>query len=148
MSSTATPKQAVRRSTRIRAQIPIRITSTAADFEFSEYCHTLVVNIDGCGVRLARPLEPGLPLSLEELPCGKTVSARVANCVPLGTQSRFWLVGIALEQPENVWCIQPMPEDWAKDYKPAVAAQPPPKKSSQWPYSSFSIKGESHPGRK
>jgi len=147
MSSTATPKESVRRSTRIRAQIPIRITSAAADFEFSEYCHTLVVNVDGCGVRLTRPLDPGLPLSLDELPCGKTVPARVANCIPLGTQGRYWLVGIELDQPENVWCIQPMPEDWSNDYKPAAAALPP-KKSNQWPYSSFSVKGESHPGRK
>ncbi len=148
MSSTATPQQSVRRSTRIRAQIPIRITSAAADFEFSEYCHTLVVNVDGCGVRLARPLGPGLPLSLDQLPCGKTVPARVANCIPLGTQGRYWLVGITLDQPQNVWCIQPVPEDWASDYQPAVTAEPPPKKSNQWPYSSFSIKGESHPGRK
>jgi hypothetical protein len=147
MSSTATP-QAVRRSTRIRAQIPIRITSTDPAFEFSEYCHTLVVNIDGCGIRLPRPLDPGLPLSLEELPCGKAVRALVANCVPLGTQGRYWLVGIVLEQPENVWCIQPAPEDWANDYQPAVAVESTQKKSSQWPYSSFSIKGESHPGRK
>lgn len=148
MGSTATSQQAARRSTRIRAQIPIRITSADPAFELSEYCHTLVVNIDGCGVRLARPLDPGLPVSLGDLPCGKTVRARVANCFPLGTQGRYWLVGIALEQPENVWCIQPVPEDWSSDYKPAVAAEPPPKKSSQWPYSSFSSKGESHPGRK
>lgn len=148
MGSTATPQQSVRRSTRIRAQIPIRVTSGDPAFEFSEYCHTLVINIDGCGVRLARPLDPGLPISLDQLPCGKTVRGRVASCVPLGTQGRYWLVGIALDLPENVWCIQPAPEDWASDYKPVVAAELPPKKSNQWPYSSFSNKGESHPGRK
>jgi hypothetical protein len=150
MNSTATSPQAIRRSTRIRAQIPIRIVSADPAFEFSEYCHTLMVNIDGCGVRLLRPLEPGLPLSIDELPCGKAVRARVANCFPLGTQGRYWLVGIALEQPENVWCISPVPEDWSNDYQPAAAAapSPPPRKSAQWPYSSFSIKGESHPGRK
>ncbi|MGA8154291.1 MAG: PilZ domain-containing protein [Terriglobales bacterium] len=148
MSSTATPQQAVRRSTRIRAQIPIRISSADPALDFSEYCHTLVVNIDGCGVRLGRPLDPGLPLSLDQLPCGKTVPARVANCIPLGTQGRFWLVGIVLDQPENVWCIQPAPEDWSSDFKPSVAVASPPKKTGQWPYSSFSNKGESHPGRK
>jgi len=148
MGSTATPQQSVRRSTRIRAQIPIRVTSGDPAFEFSEYCHTLVINIDGCGVRLARPLDAGLPISLDQLPCGKTVRGRVASCVPLGTQGRYWLVGIALDLPENVWCIQPAPEDWASDYKPAVTAELPPKKSNQWPYSSFSTKGESHPGRK
>jgi hypothetical protein len=147
MSSPTTP-QIARRSTRIRAQIPIRLTSADPAFEFSEFCHTLVVNIDGCGVRLARPLEPGLPISLDQLPCGKTVRARVANCFPLGTQGRFWLIGIELEQAENVWCIQPLPADWAGDYQPAPAPEPEPRKSSSWPYSVFSVKGESHPGRK
>jgi len=145
MSSPITP-QVARRSTRIRAQIPIRVSSTDPAVAFSEYCHTLVVNLDGCGVRLGRPLDPGLPISLDHLPCGKTVPARVANCLALGTQGRYWLVGIELDQPENIWCIQPLPPDWAGDYKPAVEA--PAKKSGEWPYSVFSTKGESHPGRK
>jgi hypothetical protein len=147
MSSTATPVQNGRRTTRVRAQIPIRITSVDSAIEFTEYCHTLVVNIDGCGVRLSRPLDAGLPVSLDELPCGRTVPAHVANCAPIGVQGRFWLIGIALDQPENVWCIQPVPEDWSEDYQPAPVVEAP-KKSGQWPYSVFSVKGESHPGRK
>jgi len=147
MSSIATPEPATRRTTRVRAQIPIRITSVDSATEFTEYCHTLVVNIDGCGVRLARPLDPGLPLTLDQLPCGRTVRAHVANCASIGTQGRFWLVGIALDQPENVWCIQPMPDDWAEDYQPGGAVTSE-KKSGEWPYSQFSDRGESHPGRK
>jgi len=147
MSSTATPDQAARRTSRVRAQIPIRITSVDSATEFTEYCHTLVVNIDGCGVRLARPLDPGLAVTLDQLPCGKTVQAHVANCAPIGTQGRYWLVGIALDRAENVWCIQPMPEDWAEDYQ-AASVTTTEKKSGQWPYSQFSHRGESHPGRK
>src|SRR5579863_3456203 len=140
MDSTAAPAEATRRSTRIRAQIPIQIVSLAPGVAFSEHCHTLVVNTEGCGVRLTRALEPGTPLSLEELPCGKSVRARVANCVPLGTGSRYWLVGIALERQENVWCIQPTPANWGSEPQPSVVPEPPAEKSRQWPYSFFSKK--------
>ncbi|HXM61352.1 MAG TPA: hypothetical protein VN950_10885 [Terriglobales bacterium] len=140
--------EAERRSTRIRAQIPFRLASLDPEIPFSEQCHTLVVNTEGCGVRLSRPLEAGLSVLLDELPGGTSAPARVANCVPLGTGSNYWLVGIALEQPGNIWCIQPAPADWGIEAKPVVAAVARPKKENEWPYSVFSSKGEAHPGRK
>lgn len=148
MSSAVKSYEAARRSTRIRAQIPFRLVSLDAAIPFSEHCHTLVVNTEGCGVRLSRPLEAGMPVLLDELPGGTSAPARVANCVPLGTGSKYWLVGIALEQPGNIWCIQPAPADWGIEAKPVVAAVPPPKKENEWPYSVFSSRGEAHPGRK
>ena len=101
--------EAVRRSTRIRAQIPFRLVSTDPAVPFSAQCYTLVVNTEGCGVRLTQPLEPGLPILLDELPRGAKAAARVANCVPLGTEGKYWLVGIALDEPGNIWCIRPAP---------------------------------------
>jgi hypothetical protein len=148
MSSAVNSHEAERRSTRIRAQIPFRLASLDPAIPFSEHCHTLVVNTEGCGVRLGQPLEPGLSVLLDELPGGASAPARVANCVPLGTGSKFWLVGIALEQPANIWCIQPAPADWGVNPNPMTAAVPPPKKENEWPYSVFSTKGEAHPGRK
>lgn len=148
MSSSATSFEAARRSTRIRAQIPFRLSSLDPAIPFSEHCHTLVVNTVGCGVRLSRPLEPGLAVLLDELPGSTSAPARVANCVPLGTGGNYWLVGIALEQPGNIWCIQPAPADWGTESAPIAAAVAPPKKENEWPYSVFSIKGEAHPGRK
>jgi hypothetical protein len=147
MSMAAPTQGPVRRSTRIRAQIPIRITSLEPEVEFQEHCHTLVVNMEGCGVRLSRPLKPGTPILLDELPGGSTAEARVANCVPFGTEGKYWVVGIALEKPGNIWCIQPAPADW-RESSPPVASVPPPKKTGEWPYSFFSGKGEAHPGRK
>jgi len=79
MSSSDGPHAAPRRSTRVRAQIPVRITSQDPAFEFSEACHTLVVNTEGCGVRLTRPLDAGLPVSVSDLPDGGSARARVAN---------------------------------------------------------------------
>jgi hypothetical protein len=148
MSTGVKSVEAARRSTRIRAQIPFRLTSLDPAIPFSEHCHTLVVNTEGCGVRVSRPLEPGVSVLLDELPGAASAPARVANCVPLGTGGNFWLVGIALEQPGNIWCIQPAPPDWGIESKPAPAAVPLPKKENEWPYSVFSSKGEAHPGRK
>ena len=148
MSSGAKSFEAARRSTRIRAQILFRLASLDPAVPFSEHCHTLVVNTEGCGVRLSQPLEPGLPVLLDELPGGTSAAARVANCVPLGTEGKYWLVGIALDQPGNIWCIHPAPANWGSESKAVAAAVPPPKKESEWPYSVFSSKGEAHPGRK
>jgi hypothetical protein len=105
-------------------------------------------SFEACGVRLSQPLEPGLLVLLDELPGGTSAPARVANCVPLGTEGKYWLVGLALEQPGNIWCIHPAPENWGVDSNPVAAAVPLPKKENEWPYSVFSSKGEAHPGRK
>ncbi len=149
MDSTASAPDSDRRSTRIRAQIPLRLTSLDPAIQLSEHCHTLVVNTQGCGVRLSRPLEPGAAVRLDELPTGKSVTARVANSVPVGKESQYWVVGLALDETGNIWGIHPAPADWDSEAK-AVAAAPVmlPTKKDEWPFSQFSRKGEFHPGRK
>ncbi len=139
-----------RRSTRIRAQIPLRVTAFDATAPFSETGHTLVINSQGCGVRLSRPLKAGTEVFLDELPTGKRVTARVANCVPLGAGSKCWVVGIALDQPGNIWGLHPAPEDWGSETVVAApaAAQATPAKAGEWPYRQFSNRGEFHPGRR
>jgi hypothetical protein len=148
MESNAKSYEAERRSTRIRAQIPLRVTSLDPAIQFSEQCHTLVVNTEGCGVRLSRPLEAGVPVRLEELPGGHTATALVANCVPLG--AKFWIVGLALDEPGNIWGIHPAPANWDEQPKPAAPIVPTPLavKKGEWPFTQFSSRGEFHPGRK
>ena len=149
MESTLNSHESGRRSTRIRAQIPFRLTRLDIAVRTSERCCTLVVNSQGCGVRLSKPLEPGIAVQLDELPGGTSAMARVANCVPLGTEGKYWLVGLALDQPGNVWCIRPEPADWGIEPKVAVTVKvAAPTKKNEWPYSQFSNKGEFHPGRK
>lgn len=140
--------EALRRSTRMRAQIPLRLTSLDPEIQFSEQCHTLVMNTQGCGVRTSRVLEVGLQVQIE-LPNGRKATARVANVVPLGTDGKYYLVGLALEEPGNIWGIHPAPADWGEP-EPLVAANPvaPPAKKEQWPFSQFSRRGEFHPGRR
>lgn len=151
MEPTATSYEAARRGTRIRAQLPVRVTCLDPSSEFTERCQTLVVNPQGCGVRLSRPLTPGLQVDLDELPTGQIVAAMVVNCVPLGTGGKFWLVGLALEQMGNVWGIHPAPADWGAEpvaMAAAATATAAPAKKNEWPYSQFSSKGEFHPGRR
>ena len=46
---------------------------------------------------------------MEGLPTKTKVSARVVNCIAI---EKFWLLGLALDEPANVWGIQAPPEDW------------------------------------
>lgn len=101
-----------RHGTRVRAQIPVRITSLDPGTIFSEKCHTLLVNPGGCGVRFPRPLKPGMKVKVEELPGGRAVNAWVASNLQLNDESKYWVVGIGLEQPGNPWCLAPVPTDW------------------------------------
>ena len=104
-----------RRGTRVRAQIPVRLTSLDPARTFSEPCHTVVVNPQGCGVRLTRPLEPGTQIRVDDLPRGGSITAKVASSLPLQTGSKYWLVGICLDSPGNLWCLAPSPQDWGPD---------------------------------
>src|SRR5580704_11758322 len=141
MDSTEKSIDAGRRSTRIRAQIPLRVTSLDPATPFSESGHTLVLNTQGCGVRPSRALEPGLAVSLDELPSGKSVPARIANCVPLGTGGQWWMVGIALDEPGNVWGVHHAPADWGSENSIAAAAvsstATSASKTGEWPFRQF-----------
>ena len=35
--------------------------------------------------------------------------------LPLQTGSKYWLVGICLDSPGNLWCLAPSPQDWGPD---------------------------------
>jgi hypothetical protein len=41
--------------------------------------------------------------------------ARVVNCISLGEFEHLWLLGLALNEPGNVWGIESTPEDWRND---------------------------------
>ena len=103
-----------RRGTRIRAQIPLRLTSLDPACRLSENCHTLLVNPNGCGVRLNRPLKPGLRLRIDGLPgaAGSAAASVTAN-VPPRPGSRYWTVGLGFDSPGNLWCLAPAPPDWS-----------------------------------
>lgn len=104
-----------RHGTRVRAQIPLRLTSLEPISSFSENCHTLMVNPRGCGVRFPRALTPGSRVKVDQLPGGGSATARVACSLPPRNGSKFWIIGIGVDTPGNLWCLAPAPEDWGED---------------------------------
>ncbi len=142
-----------RRSTRLRVEIPVTVTSLDRKHPFSAKCVALVVSPQGCGFRASQDLPLETPVLLNDLPAGGSASARVATCLPLGNDGKFFLIGVALYNHANVWGITNPPEDWncnpnsaaasAKDAGKAAA-----KSGNAWPYNLFSGQGEAHPGRK
>jgi hypothetical protein len=152
-----TPK-AIRRSTRIRVDIPVSVTSLDRMRPFAESCQVLVVSAQGCGFRCSLALPIETPIILSGLPGGASVTARVANCLPLGNDGKYFLIGASLYTHGNVWRIADPPEDWeiAEQSTPAPrpadageAAAPTLKVNQKvWPYNLFPESGEGHGGRK
>ena len=147
-----TPK-ATRRSTRLRVEIPITVTSMDRRHSFAAECVALVVSPQGCGFRASQALPLETPVLLSDLPSGGSASARVANCLPLGNDGKYFLIGVSLYNHGNVWGIADPPEDWNCASVPAAASantagKAAPKSKEAWPYNLFSGQGETHPGRK
>lgn len=165
-----TPKS-IRRSTRIRVEIPVSITSLDRRRPFAEKCMVLIVSASGCGFQSSRALQIETPIMISDLPGGGSVTARVANCLPLGNDGKYFLVGAALYTHGNVWQIANPPEDWnvAAESAPAPGAESgrvtggvksEPEEASKltvnkltvnnkaWPYNLFSEGVEAHPRRK
>ena len=101
-----------RRGTRISCKIQLILTSLDSVPPFSGRCLVVLVNPQGCAARYTRPLKVGTAVRLEGLPAKKSVTARVVNCIPLGEYEKFWLLGLTLDEPGNVWGIETPPEDW------------------------------------
>lgn len=155
--------KATRRSTRLRVEIPVGVISLDRMRPFGERCTLLVVSAQGCGFRSSEELQVGTPIMLSGLPGGGSVTARVANCLPLGVDGKYFLIGASLYTHGNVWGIADPPEDWnvaAKDDPTPVAGnsaasqvskdalKPVAQKRQEWPYNLFSQGAEVHPGRK
>jgi hypothetical protein len=142
-----------RRSTRLRVEIPVIVTSLDRKHPFSAKCVALVVSPQGCGFRASQALPLETPVRLNDLPGGGSVSARVATCLPLGNDGRYFLTGVALYNHGNVWGIANPPEDWNCAPNPGAASadgagKTVSKSKNAWPYHLFSGRGEAHPGRK
>ncbi|HEY6338269.1 MAG TPA: hypothetical protein VIW68_07225 [Candidatus Sulfotelmatobacter sp.] len=166
-----TPK-ATRRSTRLRVEIPVTVTSLDRRRPFSENCEAILVSAQGCGLRSPRGLPAETPIMIGDLPSGGSVTARVANCLPLGSDGKYFLIGAALYTHGNFWGIADPPEDWnaaapqgphdsrlsnpppapgvesdsASVKSPQISSPPTSKKA--WPYNIFATGNEAPLGRK
>ena len=103
MTVGSTDKNAkLRRGTRIPCEIPITLTGEDPSQAFSGPCLVILVNPQGCAARFSRPVEIGVQVRLEGLTTGTDARARVVNCISMGVYEKFWLVGLALDEPGNV----------------------------------------------
>ena len=156
-----TPK-ATRRSTRLRLEIPVSVISLDRQRPFGDRCLVLVASAQGCGFRASEELQAGTPIMISDLPGGGSVTARVANCVPMGSDGKYFLVGASLYTHGNVWGIPNAPPDWASAAKDDPAVKPAtgapsvhesapakvPARKKEWPYNVFSESAEAPLGRK
>jgi hypothetical protein len=143
--------KAARRSTRVRVQIPVTMTSLDRRHAFVAECVVLVVSPQGAGLQAPQALPIETPVTLSGLPGGANTSARVASCLPLGKEGRGFLIGISLYNPGNVWGVPNPPADWdcaASSASPGEDAEPAANAKDVWPYNLFAGHTEGHPGRK
>jgi hypothetical protein len=106
-------EEPTRRGTRVPCAIDSVLTSVDPVRPFSAPCVIVLVNPQGCAARVRIPVEVGASVQLGRLPSGTDARARVVNCIFLGERERFWLLGLALIQPGNVWGLRTPPEDWS-----------------------------------
>ena len=106
------PADDLRRATRIPCEIRLTLTTLDSAHPFFEPCLVILVNPQGCGLRFGRPLKIGTSVRLEGLAAKQIVTAQVMNCISLGQYEKFWLIGLALDEPGNVWGIEKPPKDW------------------------------------
>lgn len=137
----------------MRVEIPVTVTSLDRKHPFAAKCVALVVSPQGCGFRTSQALPLETPVLLGDMPGGGSASARVANCLPLGGDGKYFLIGVSLYNHGNVWGIADPPADWNCDSIPcpapaSAASQRVIKGKNAWPYNLFSAQGEAHPGRK
>ncbi len=104
-----------RGGTRVPCEIPITLTSLNPVQPFSEPCQIVLVNLRGCAARFRRSVKVGIAVGLQGLPATPNVTGRVVNCISLGEHERLWLLGLALDEPGNVWGIPMPPEDWFQE---------------------------------
>jgi len=153
-----TTANTTRRSTRVRVEIPVSVISLDRTKPFGDRCMVLIVSAQGCGFRSSEALQIETPILLSGLPGGGSVTARVVNCVPLGNDGNYFLIGASLYTHGNVWGIANPPADWkvAAQDNPAPRPAASPRAEAPtltvnkkvWPYNLFSEGAETHPGRK
>jgi hypothetical protein len=118
----ASPSLSIRRSSRIPAKVPVRVTSMQPDAEFSEICETLVVSAHGCALRLPVKLDTGSAVRLHRRG-GRQVTAYVVFCQPMGPNGQSFRLGAQLERPENIWGLESYPDDWKVVEMPGPAGR-------------------------
>jgi hypothetical protein len=130
--ATSEKQHAIRRSTRLPLEIPVRVTSLNPAVTLSDPGTTTLVNAHGCGLIIQRPVPNGIQVRLDIVSAGRHTTGKIAEVVPLGGEPETWLLGIELDIPGNFWGIEYAPSDWKTD-EPALPPESAPVVSSPEP---------------
>lgn len=101
------PSDPVRRGgTRVPCEICATMSCSDLCQPFAEEpCRIVLVNYRGCAASIRRAVSVGTSVRLHDLPASTNVGGRVVNCISLGEHEKLWLLGIALDEPGNVWAF-------------------------------------------
>ena len=121
--------ESMRRSTRLRIEIPVRMRSLDPKSPFDILTHTLIVNAQGCGLQTAAeiPLNTPVEFAIQD----RVASGHVLNSTLVDSERKIWVVGVELNQSGNFWGVDPPPADWEAAASPATDASPRIVESSQ-----------------
>src|SRR5499425_2327666 len=108
-------QHAIRRSTRLPLEVPIRVISLDQARPLSEDCNTTLVNAHGCGLIAKQEIPRGMRVRIEIVAARRYTTAIVSEMVPLGGDPATWLIGLELDVPGNFWGIEYAPADWKID---------------------------------
>ena len=125
MGQTQQPQHAIRRSTRLPLEVPIRVTSLDPSTPLLEECSTTLVNAHGCGMIAKQEIARGMHVRMEIIATQRHTTATVSEMVPLGGDPETWLIGLELDTPGNFWGIDYAPSDWKVDEVPAASVPAP-----------------------
>lgn len=114
---------ASRRSSRVPIAVPLLVTSLDPSNDFSEVCETLVVNAHGCAIRSPMEVKAGIPVHFHTKD-GRQMMARIIDCQRIGSKPEAWRLGAQLDAPDNVWGLNPCPEDWVHPHEQTLAMKP------------------------
>jgi hypothetical protein len=104
MNAPTTRFQENRRSTRVPLDVTLKLSGAGVSVEGV----TVVVNLHGALIRVAKALSLGSQIEVTVYITGKTATARVvfvAHDNPL-------TCGIELDRPQNIWGVSLAPDDW------------------------------------
>jgi hypothetical protein len=109
-------KETTQRSgTRVPCEIDATLSSADQGCPFSEPCRIVLANLQGCVLKIYRALDVGSTVTLEALPAAPKITGRIVTSISLGKHEKaFWLLGVAIDKPGNVWGIPNPPEDWVE----------------------------------
>lgn len=111
MAAPVSTVEIMRRSTRVRAELQVRLRSLDPASPFDLLTRTLIVNAHGCGLQSSVDLPGNVLVELEIN--GRVATGRILNSALVDAEQNVYLTGVVLDQPSNFWGLASPPADWA-----------------------------------